>query len=41
MKSSTTIRRPSITHYEKIVIEVAAWLSVIGIVCVLVGAIFY
>jgi hypothetical protein len=39
MKSST-IRRSSITHYEKIVIEIAAWLAIFGIACVFAGVIF-
>ena len=40
MKSST-IKRPSITHFEKLVIEIAAWLSVIGLISIIVGTIFY
>ena len=38
MKSST-IRRSSITHNEKLVIEVAAWLAIFAIIGILAGMI--
>ena len=38
MKSST-IRRNSVTHSEKLIIEIAAWVSIFVIACIIAGVI--
>ena len=38
MKSSH-IRRTSITHHEKLIVEIAAWVSIFVIACIVAGVI--